>query len=69
MASSQILDSLNGEKVTVTCLDRKEVVLQGEMMEATELGVAIKTLDHGREFIEFVPFQNIGLISHKILGK
>lgn len=69
MSKSQLLDSLKGEKVTISCLDRNETTFHGEMLEASDVGVAVKTLNHGREFIEFIPFQNIGLISHKVLGK
>lgn len=67
MSKSQILDSLKGEKVTVSCLDRKESVYHGELLEAGDLGVTIKYLDHGREFIEFIPMANINSLSHKVL--
>lgn len=68
MTTSLLLDSLKKEKVTITCLDRLETTYFGELLEVTEIGVAVKTLAHGREFIEFIPFHNIQSISHKVLG-
>ena len=69
MADNKILESLVGEKITIKCLDREESIYYGELLEVNELGPLIKHLDHGREFIEFIPMANINSISHKVFSK
>lgn len=63
-----ILESLIGEKVTVVCRDRKETTYHGELLEITKTGPVLKLKEHGREFIEFIPMGNVGIISHKIFS-
>ncbi|MGE3611716.1 MAG: hypothetical protein AB7I27_19150 [Bacteriovoracaceae bacterium] len=69
MNENKILESLKGEKVTISCLNRNESEFYGELLEVNELGAVIKYLEHGREFIEFIPMENINSVRHKILGK
>jgi hypothetical protein len=69
MVKPLVLESLVGEKVTIICKDRKETVYHGQLLEISRTGPVIKHLDHGREFIEFIPMDNVSMISHKVLGK
>lgn len=69
MTESKILNSLIGEKVSIKCFDRQESTFYGELLDLNELGSSIKHLDHGREFIEFIPMANINSISHKVFTK
>jgi hypothetical protein len=63
-----VLESLVGQKVTIYCQDRKESVYYGELLEINIFGTVIKHLNHGREFLEFIPMKNIISISHKVLA-
>lgn len=62
----KVLESLQGEQVTVYCTDREETEMSGELLEVSQIGAIVKYSSHGREFIDFAPMRNIGLISHKI---
>lgn len=68
MSKLQVMDSLQGEEVTVIALDREESEYGGELLEFNELGPVLKYQSHGREFITFIPMKNVDSISHKVLS-
>lgn len=68
MSKLQVMDSLQGESVTVVTLDRLETDYFGELIEFCELGAVLKYNSHGREYITFIPIRNIDTISHKVLS-
>lgn len=68
MSKMQVLESLLGENVNVTCLDRSESEFFGELIEIDALGPIVKYSDHGREFVEFIPMSNVSSISHKVIS-
>ncbi|MGB0454359.1 MAG: hypothetical protein ACPGJV_11675 [Bacteriovoracaceae bacterium] len=66
-AKRQVLNSLVGERVSVLCLDREETEIVGELLEIDEYGVTLKYSSHSREFIDWIPVQNLSMLSYKVL--
>lgn len=68
MSKLQVMESLQGEQVSLVTLDRNESEYDGELLEWGDQGAVLKYSDHGREFITFLPISNIDSISHKVIS-
>lgn len=67
MSKMQVLETLVGEQVSLICKDREETEFNGELLDLSDLGVTIKYSSHGREFIDWIPMDNLWWISYKVL--
>ena len=69
MSKLKVMESLQGELVSLEVNNRTEDDYSGELLDINDNGdVVLKYSDHGREFISYFGRESIVAIHHKVLS-